>query len=80
MQISFPHDKALLSIQDLESLYTLMDWVRKNSNKFLDKEIPKAQMSLILNYLSDIITAANIENKKEWNIAIEGLRKKNDNR
>jgi hypothetical protein len=55
-----------IKISDLESLYSLKEWMKKTTNIFMNKDISKNNMLIILDYLEDCIKRDESIDKSSW--------------
>lgn len=65
-----------LTFKNIQSLYDLKDWIRTNTKKFTNKDIPKENMLIIIDYLKETIRKSDLPNKSIWIKSLNNLIKR----
>lgn len=68
-----------ITLKDLRSLYDLKCWIREKCQIFLNKEIDKDILLIIINYLVEIFKNAETDNKEVWLDSLYELRNRANN-
>lgn len=65
-----------LKVSDLKSAASLKEWINANSNIFINKEISKDNMLIIIDYLYNYIKNGEESDKSIWLQLIRDIKKR----